>query len=210
VRLIGIVDYGVGNLFSLRRAFETLGYRTERATCARSLDTYDHIVLPGVGAFGVAANRLHETGMGEAVREQALDGKRVTGICLGMQLLADSSVEFGCHEGLSLIPGEVIEIPKSNAAHAIRIPNIGWRKLEHRDDAQWQSMSGNDGTYAYFVHSYRFVTRDEEDTVAWTVINGVRVAGVVIRANIDGFQFHPEKSGPAGLSMLQRIVEREL
>jgi imidazole glycerol-phosphate synthase subunit HisH len=196
---IGIVDYGVGNLASVRHALHTMGYRCRIAGTSESLAQSDLLLLPGVGAFKAAMQALQASELTDFVRQEALDGKPVVGICLGMQLLADSSSELGLTAGLGLIPGKVVALEQSRW-------HIGWNSIEVvRDDPLF--MNG-DGQAMYFNHSYVFdapaeyqaaVARLDELSEPFTV--GVH------RNNVVGLQFHPEKSQAAGRHMLASVIE---
>ena len=201
--MIGIVDFGGGNLFSLQEALRRIDRNFRIVTQPRDIEGLDLAILPGVGAFGVAMARLSEMGLTEVIRDFAAEGQRVLGICLGMQMLVDQSQEFGNHKGLGLIPGQVRLIPQSPDAAAIRVPNIGWRQLQGSDR---DAATFGDGQYAYFVHSYYVDVEDEFDLKAWIPVNGCKVAAIIRRDNVSGFQFHPEKSGEAGIRLLERAI----
>ena len=196
---IGIVDYGVGNLASVWHALHTMGYRCRIAGDSSSLAQTDLLLLPGVGAFPAAMKALHASDLSDFVRQQAIDGKPLVGICLGMQLLADSSSELGHTQGLGLIPGKVVATMKSHW-------HIGWNNIEvvKNDDL----FMNSDGQEMYFNHSYVFeapaeyqsiVARLDESSEPFTV--GVR------RNNVVGLQFHPEKSQAAGRLILASVID---
>ena len=202
--MVAIVDYGVGNLFSLVSSFKSLGIEA-LATGDRSvIENADKIVLPGVGAFGDAAEKLFKSGLADVVKEQAALGKPVLGICLGMQLLFDKSLEYGEHKGLGLIPGEVrpIEevIPKD-----LKVPHIGWNALEfgRRKSAIFKYL--NEGDCVYFVHSY-YGANCKSSLIATTEY-GATLTAAVAKDNVYGCQFHPEKSGRVGLKILKAFCE---
>lgn len=204
--MIAIVDYGVGNLFSLKSSLAALGLEAVITGDAACLEESDRIILPGVGAFGDARKKLADAGLDKALVSLASKGKPLLGICLGMQLLFDCSLEFGRFEGLGLIPGSVVPIEPELEKNGLKlkIPHIGWNKLdivkEHpllRNTAQ--------GEYMYFVHSF-YASDCKVDTIADTDY-GVRLTAAVARDNVMGTQFHPEKSGAAGLALLRAFAE---
>ena len=204
--MIGIVDYGVGNLFSLRSSFAAIG---QEAIVSRDADTLlacERIVLPGVGAFGDAARLLRESGMAELVLAAAREGKPILGICLGMQLLFEESYEYGCHRGLGLIKGAVRPIADKIPA-GLKIPHIGWNAL-HFEKRHPVFRYVDEGAYVYFVHSYHG-TECEAATVAVTEY-GAPLCAAVADGNVCGCQFHPEKSGAVGLSILRAFAEGEV
>ena len=201
--MIAIVDYGVGNLFSLESSFAAIGAEVTVTADPAALKAADKILLPGVGAFEDAAKKLRQTGLDTVVKELAAGGKPLMGICLGMQLLFDKSYEYGCHEGLGLIPGKVI--PISNAIPAgLKIPHIGWNALHfHRECPIFKEIS--EGDCVYFVHS--FYASDCADTTVATAEYGAPLTAAVARGNVYGCQFHPEKSGAVGLKILKAFAE---
>ena len=197
---IAIVDYGAGNLKSVSKALDYLGL-TGRITAEPSaLAAADGIILPGVGAFPDAMQRLRERGLDTALREQAAAGKPLLGICLGMQLLAEESSEVRPTPGLGLIPGRVDRIQTAE-----KLPQIGWNSLRlTHPNALTQDL--RDGDYVYFVHSYMFYAGQEADVAAVTDY-GATVTAMVARGAVFGCQFHPEKSGEVGLQILKRFGE---
>lgn len=199
--MLAIVDYGVGNLFSLRSSLKALGVDAETVSSPEGLKTASHIILPGVGAFGDAAKKLRDTGLYDAVKGEASDGKPILGICLGMQLLLDKSYEFGEHEGLGLIPGTVRPIADVIPAD-YKIPHIGWNELEFTDHPLFKGL--NKGDCVYFVHSY--YGADCPNVIA-TTDYGAPLTAAVAKDNVMGCQFHPEKSGPVGLKILRAFCE---
>lgn len=205
--MITVVDYGRGNLFSIRQALSRLGFDHCLTTDPDCVRKAEHLLLPGVGAFGDAMETLHRLGMAEAVREAATRGTRLLGICLGMQMLADLSHEFGRTTGLSLIPGEVVRIPEGegDADDRVRVPNVGWRELRWREGSP--VFAGLEAPlFGYFVHSFWFRPAVEADVASTIRINQTDVTAIVQRDNIVGFQFHPEKSGPSGLRLLANAL----
>ena len=201
--MIAIVDYGVGNLFSLTSSFAAIGAEVTVTADPAALKAADKILLPGVGAFEDAAKKLRQTGLDTVVKELAAGGKPLMGICLGMQLLFDKSYEYGKHEGLGLIPGKVI--PISNAIPAgLKIPHIGWNALHfHRECPIFKEI--NEGDCVYFVHS--FYASDCADTTVATAEYGAPLTAAVAKDNVYGCQFHPEKSGAVGLKILKAFAE---
>lgn len=200
--MIAIIDYGRGNLFSIGQALHRLGETFEVVTDPEHVRRAERVILPGVGAFGDAMRTLRDSGMIEAVREVARSGRTLVGICLGAQMLAERSEEFGLHDGLGLIEGDVKALPSGSE----RIPNVGWRRLEAA--AGNHAMASFVGRYFYFVHSFHVVCRHEQDVAATIRMNGAPVTAVLWRDNVRGAQFHPEKSGPAGLDILHHMLNR--
>ncbi len=197
---LGIVDYGVGNIFSLKKAFEHLGIDVAVTGNAGVLNNCSGIILPGVGAFCDAAANIFEGGLDQVIREQAAKGKTVLGICLGMQLLFDYSTEGGVTKGLGLFPGWVDRIPDS-----VKVPHMGWNSLENMEDSKLFEGIGK-SAYVYFVHSYYAKVRDKANICAVSSY-GTDIPAVVKRDNILGMQFHPEKSGRVGLNLLNNVKE---
>lgn len=202
-----IIDYGVGNLFSLKSGFAAVGENCEVSGDADVIAAADRIVLPGVGAFGDAANKLAATGLVPLIKQKAALGVPLLGICLGMQLLFVSSGEFGRHYGLGLLGGRV-ESLKSDLDRCnldLKIPHIGWNSLTvHRPENPLMKYT-KDGDYVYFVHSYYAV--DCSRSLVATADYGVPVPAVCAADNVFGCQFHPEKSGAAGLRILKAFCE---
>ena len=201
--MIGIIDYGVGNLFSLRSSFAAIGCEAIVSRDPAALSACERIVLPGVGAFGDAARLLRESGMADLVLSEAAAGKPILGICLGMQLLLEESHEYGIHKGLGLIPGAVRPIFETIPA-GLKIPHIGWNAL-HFERKHPVFRYVDEGAYVYFVHSYHG-TACGESTVAVTDY-GAPLCAAVCKDNVVGCQFHPEKSGAVGLSILRAFAE---
>lgn len=205
--MIAIVDYGVGNLFSLSSSLDYLGLANTVTADADVLAQADRIILPGVGAFGDAMDKLRHTGLAEPIRALALRGKPLLGICLGMQLLFDSSEEYGTHEGLGLIPGTVVSLKDAleKQGFSYKVPHIGWNSL-HLCRPDNPLMKGtSEGDFVYYVHSF-YAVGCEEDTVANSEY-GIPVTGAVNRGSVYGTQFHPEKSGSVGLRILRAFAE---
>lgn len=197
---IGIVDYGVGNIYSLQKAFEHIGVDTVVSKDAKVLDGCSGIVLPGVGAFSDACSNISDSGLKDIILNQAAKGKLVLGICLGMQLLFDYSTEGGIFKGLGLIPGWVDRIPGS-----VKVPHMGWNTVQMKNNCE--VLRGiKDGAYVYYVHSY-YVKAEQRSDICAVTSYGTDIPAVVRRNNILGLQFHPEKSGETGLIILNNIKE---
>jgi glutamine amidotransferase len=193
--LIAIVDYGVGNVRSVERALAHVGAEPKLTADPADLEQADGLVLPGVGAFAPALEKLSDHGLGRRIVELAKSGKPLLGVCLGYQLLFEESTEHGRHEGLGLLPGKVVEVENS-----ARLPVIGWCRVSKSDDAVlWQGIK--DGSYFYFVHSY--TPESSDSAIAWTEHSPAAAAA---RGNVMGTQFHPEKSGPDGLRVYKNFV----
>ena len=201
--MIAIVDYGVGNLFSLTGSFAALGLHAKVTGDPEDLVRADHIVLPGVGAFGDARRKLSESGMEESILREVRRGKPLLGICLGMQLLFSESLEYGRHEGLSLLAGQVRPIADDLPAPR-KIPHMGWNALRYRQPSPiFREVP--EGSYVYYVHSY-YAKAEAKDCTAVSDY-GIEITGAVQKENIFGTQFHPEKSGKTGLLILKAFAE---
>ena len=203
--MVSIIDYGVGNLFSLRSSFAAIGEEARVTSDPEGIRAADRVILPGVGAFGDAADKLRETGLDRVVREEAARGKPLMGICLGMQLLFERSVEYGEHKGLGLLKGEIRPIAERIPAN-LKIPQMGWNALKIVRESPLFKYT-KDGEYVYFVHSYSAVNC-EESLLASTEY-GADLTACVGKDNVFGCQFHPEKSGETGLRMLKAFCETE-
>jgi glutamine amidotransferase len=201
--MIAIVDYGVGNLFSLRCSLYSLGLETVVTSDAGVIGNADRIILPGVGAFGDAAAKLRESGLDRVVIAQAKEGKPLLGICLGMQLLFEKSYEFGEHEGLGLLHGSVVPM-QGTIPQSLKIPQMGWNALIRKKNHPLLK-SVREGDCVYFVHSY--YAADCQESLIATTEYGVELTAVVAKANVMGCQFHPEKSGAVGLGILSAFAE---
>ncbi|MEG1658446.1 MAG: imidazole glycerol phosphate synthase subunit HisH [Oscillibacter sp.] len=202
--MIAIVDYGVGNLFSLVSALDALGLASEVTRSAEALRAADRLILPGVGAFGDAKRKLDATGLVPVLREQAAQ-KPLLGICLGMQLLFEKSLEYGETAGLGLIPGEVAPLGEDLTDQALKVPHMGWNRLEiQREDPIFAHFSGGD--FVYYVHGF-YARHCADATLAASQYGNVAVPGVVRRGRVYGMQFHPEKSGDGGLGLLRAFSE---
>lgn len=202
--MTAIVDYGVGNLFSLQSSLRSLGLETEVTGQAERLRAADRIILPGVGAFGDARAKLDATGLVPVLLEEA-ERKPLLGICLGMQLLFDRGFEYGEHPGLGLIPGEVAFLGEDLGDQELKVPHMGWNRLEIQKDDPLFNYFEN-GEYVYYVHSY-YARNCRENTLGVSWYGDAAVTGAVRRGNVWGTQFHPEKSGGAGLRLLRAFAE---
>ena len=202
--MIAIVDYGVGNLFSLKSSLAAVGAEAVVTGEADTLRRADKILLPGVGAFGDAAEKLRATGLDSVLTDEARRGKPLMGICLGMQLLFDRGFEYGEHAGLSLIPGEVRPIAEVIPAD-LKIPHIGWNALCFTEKKSSLFRYIKEGDCVYFVHSY-YAAKCEADVIA-NAEYGAMLTAAVQRDNVCGCQFHPEKSGRVGLAILRAFCE---
>ena len=201
--MIAIVDYGVGNLFSLQSSFRAIGAEVLVTADPAVLRKADKIILPGVGAFQDAAQKLRESGLAECICTLAAEGKPLMGICLGMQLLFEKSYEYGCHAGLGLIPGAVRPI-RDVIPEELKVPHIGWNALKFKRESPL--FSGiHEGDCVYFVHS--FYAADCEESIIATSEYGGELTAAVARGNVYGCQFHPEKSGKVGLAILKSFVD---
>ncbi len=203
--MVAIIDYGVGNLFSLRSSLRAIGAEAEITADRDKIKAADRLILPGVGAFGDAAAKLRSGGMDELLKEQAASGKPLLGICLGMQLLFDKSYEFGEYAGLGLIPGEVVPM-QGSIPSTLKIPHIGWNRL-HFTQTSPLFADIRDGDYVYFVHSY-YACRCDAHVLA-TTDYGIAMTAAAAKGNVYGCQFHPEKSGDVGLRVLAAFCRME-
>lgn len=202
--MIAIIDYGVGNLFSLKSSLAAIGAEAVVTGDAKTVQQADRILLPGVGAFEDAMYKLRSSGMAEVVQQEAAAGKPLLGICLGMQMLFDKSFEYGEHEGLGLIRGNVIPISEVIPA-GLKIPHIGWNALHFTEKESPIFRYINEGDCVYFVHSYYAADCDEDVTA--TAEYGAELTAAVEHGNVYGCQFHPEKSGSVGLKILRAFCE---
>ena len=201
--MISLLDYGMGNLRSVQRAFEAVADGARVITTAEEIDAADRLVVPGVGAFADAARHLRESGVGEAIRRHVASGKPFLGICLGMQLLVDVGTEDGEHAGLGVVPGRCVRLDVDRTA-GLKVPHMGWNGLAF--DAACPLFVGLDqGDHAYFVHVYHVEPADETDVAAVADYGGP-FAAALWRDNLYATQFHPEKSQRVGLTMLRNFA----
>lgn len=207
---VTVVDYGIGNLLSVCRALEASGASVNLTGDAQAIAAADRLVLPGVGAFGKCSLELRNHGLWDSVLEFAASDRPLMGICVGMQLLFESGEEFGTHPGLGLIAGVVRAIdPKKPDGGIRKIPHIGWNRLEKPAHRTWQGTilePITEGESVYFVHSFAGNPTHPEDVLATTEYEGTHILAAVQRGNLTGTQFHPEKSGRIGLTMVERFL----
>lgn len=201
--MLAIVDYGAGNVFNVQKAFHKLGVATQVTDREETILAADGLVIPGVGAFKPAMEILESKGLVSTIQKAVAAGKPLLGICLGMQLLFTSSTEYGLTKGLDLIPGQVVELPRSVlAAKGLLVPQMGWNQNRlYKTDSMYSFV---DNQYTYFVHSY--YAQCDETYIVSTVDYGVDVPAIVQKGAVYGMQFHPEKSGKVGLDLLKAFV----
>ena len=207
---VAIVDYGLGNLFSVKQACERVGHLPLISSQAEDLQHADLVILPGVGAYSDAMNALRELGLVAPIRELAHAGKPIIGICLGLQLLMERSYEFGVHEGLGLLAGEVVRFPEVNRGSPLRVPHLCWNRVcaaRGGAFAPESPLTGlPDGVFMYFVHSYYVRPVDEALVQSRTTYGGVQFCSSVLCGQIFGCQFHPERSGAQGLAFYRNLA----
>ncbi len=202
--MIAIIDYGVGNLFSLAGSLKKLDLDAVVTSDPSEIKKCDRIILPGVGAFGDAAEKLFNSGLADVILDEVKEGKPLMGICLGMQLLFEKSFEYGEHKGLGLIPGSVVPLDDVLKG-SLKVPHIGWNALDIKKPDNPLMKYTKQGDYMYYVHS--FYADTEPDYVLATSEYGFEVTGAVSKGNVYGTQFHPEKSGNDGLKILKAFSE---
>ena len=202
--MIGIIDYGVGNLFSLRSSFAAIGQEAFVSGDPAALRQADRLILPGVGAFGDAVAKLRDSGLDAFVREEVAAGKPLMGICLGMQMLFEKSMEYGEHDGLGLLKGQVVPM-QGVLPTDLKIPHIGWNQLQFTQTNCPLFRYIKNGDFVYFVHSYYATNCD--DSLAATTAYGTTPTAAVAKDNVFGCQFHPEKSGAVGLNILRAFCD---
>ena len=203
--MIAIIDYGVGNLFSLTSSFKKIGVDVVATADKEVIKSADKLILPGVGAFADAIKKLRDSGLDQVIIDEAKKGKKIMGICLGMQLLFEKSYEYGEHDGLGLLKGKVVPMENRIPAN-LKIPHIGWNALDFKRDSEIFRYI-NDGDFVYFVHS--FYADECDDSVIATSEYGAEITAAVQKENVYGCQFHPEKSGSVGLNILKAFCETE-
>ena len=203
--MIAIIDYGVGNLFSLCSSLKSIGAEAVVTPDPAVIRAADRIILPGVGAFADAAAKLRATGLDRVLLEEAANGKKIMGICLGMQMLFEESHEYGIHKGLGLIPGRVVPMA-GYIPEELKIPHIGWNPLILKGESKHPLLKYvEEGDCVYFVHSY--FAADCNESVIATAEYGRELTAAVAKGNVMGCQFHPEKSGKVGLAILKAFCE---
>jgi glutamine amidotransferase len=204
---VAIIDYGLGNLFSINNACKLVGLNTIITKDIDIINNADALILPGVGAFGDAMNSLNNNNLTQTIYEFVNTGKPFLGICLGMQLLFSESEEFGSNKGLNLINGKVVKFPSiNNNRDKIRVPQIQWNQIYAEDKNRWEDSPLRDipeGSYMHFVHSYFAIPEDKNDILTYTEYEGTRYASAVKKGNIIGIQYHPEKSAKDGIKIYQ-------
>ena len=208
---VAILDYGIGNLLSVKRGFDKVGGDAYIVDTPEGILSADRLVIPGVGAFKKGMEALEDSGFIESISNFAETGKPVMGICLGMQLFLSESEEFGAHGGLNFISGKVQAIPMIGAdGRKHKIPHIGWNELIFEEsNLQCHNILNNvpSGSNAYFVHSYSVVSDDKIHCLAHVDYNGIKIEALIKKDNIYGCQFHPEKSGEVGLTILKNFLQ---
>ncbi len=203
--MIAIIDYGVGNLFSLTSSFKKIGVDVVATADKEVIKSSDKLILPGVGAFADAIKKLRDSGLDRVIIDEAKKGKKIMGICLGMQLLFEKSYEYGEHNGLGLLKGKVVPMENRIPAN-LKIPHIGWNALDFKRESEIFRYI-NDGDFVYFVHS--FYADECDDSVIAASKYGAEITAAVQKENVYGCQFHPEKSGGVGLNILKAFCETE-
>ena len=196
--MIAVIDYGVGNLKSIYNSLKKVGIDSVVTSDENIINNADKIILPGVGAFNDAIKCLKESGLIDCIKENIRNGKPTLGICLGMQLLYEKSYEDGEFEGLGVLKGKVVKLKEG-----VKIPHMGWNSLK-KGISHKIAKNINEGEYVYYVHSY-YVKCENEDEIVFYSDYGVKVPGIVVKGNVIGMQFHPEKSGDVGLKLLKNF-----
>lgn len=204
---VAIVDYGLGNLFSINQACLHVGLETKITSNLNEIEQADAMILPGVGAFGDAMNYLRKAELTEPIKDFVETGKPFLGICLGMQLLFTESEEFGSNKGLDLIKGKIIKFPSHDAHNCrVKVPQIQWNQISKNNDSLWNSSSLRgipDNSYMHFVHSFYAKPDNDDHILSYTEYADIKYASSVLKNNITGYQFHPEKSGELGLKIYE-------
>ena len=206
---IGIVDYSLGNLYNIERSLKYLGYTVKFIQQSKDLENIDGLILPGVGSFSVGMQNLKKSNLDQGIQNFVKSGKPLLGICLGMQILASSSEEFGQHQGLNLIPGKVSHIGDTNSDDSPRkVPSIGWKNINVKQSTNTfnNALSLHENQSVYFVHSFHFLPEDEGHLIASYDYGDTKISAAVQKDNIIGYQFHPEKSGQNGLKILESFL----
>ena len=208
MKKITIVDYGVGNILSISRAVEEVGFNTELTNNHNKILGSDLLILPGVGAFENAMELLKKNGLVETLNEFVKLKKPLIGICLGMQMLLTKSFEMGEHKGLDFIPGEVIKIDNMSDKNKVKIPHINWTEIFIKSKLNSNILTKNlENRSFYFIHSFMSLTKNENHTIAYAKYYDLEIPAIIKRENVVGFQFHPEKSGKNGLKLLKNVLK---
>lgn len=203
---IGVIDYGMGNLFSVEQALKRLGCEVIVTADEKMLDTTDALLLPGVGAFPDAIKRLTETNLDRYLHKVKAENRPLLGICLGMQLLFEQSEEVSPTNGLGFFKGSIKRFSGDHAGQAYRVPHMGWNELVVTKRPSWLKGEGS-AKHVYFVHSFYAANLDETELVAYADYHGIKVPGIVVNGSITGMQFHPEKSGELGVYLLEQWLK---
>lgn len=206
---VTVLDFGIGNLYSVCRAVENCGGDVTMVESCPKASEVERLILPGVGAFGKCLDRMQEFGAVDLAREFAETGRPMLGICVGMQALFDVSEEFGEHPGIGLIPGRVRQLQAKAANEKLKLPHIGWAPLERPEGRDWNGTILQDvdpGEFAYFVHSYHGEPENNGSTMAVTHYGPLSVTAAANAGNVTGVQFHPERSGPVGMKIISRFL----
>jgi len=208
---IVIIDYGLGNIYSINQACQHFGYNPIVSSKEEDILSADSLILPGVGAFKVAIDQLNDKGLVDPILEFVKTGKPMMGVCLGMQLLFDESEEFGLHKGLGLIPGSIRKFPSEVNGQKLRVPNIGWNKnFEEKTGVSWDETplkETKEDDFLYFIHSFYADPKLPESVLSTSDYQGFKYCSSVKHENVYGFQFHPEKSGEIGLSIFKNFLK---
>ena len=202
--MVAIIDYGVGNLFSLKSSLSFIDVEAVVTKDPEVIKAASHIILPGVGAFPDAAAKLNATGLVDVIKAEVAKGKPLLGICLGMQMLHTKSYEYGVCDGLDFIPGEVVDMTPELPC-GLKVPHIGWNALKFKGEKSELYKYINEGDCVYFVHS--FYAKADPDCISATTEYGIELTASVEKGNVYGTQFHPEKSGKVGLNILRAFCE---
>ena len=209
VKRVTVVDYGIGNVYSVCNALSSVGATPALSADPDEIATAERLILPGVGAFSKAMENLRQRGLEEAVSQFIGSGRPMLGLCIGMQILMESSTEFGEYVGLKHIEGGVEKIPTyNNDGDRVKVPHIGWaevRPIRDFRDGPLSELQCKEDSYFYFVHSFMCKPKNPDHVLATTTYRGLNITAAIGRENIIGLQFHPERSGPAGLRLLSRF-----
>ena len=205
---VSVIDIGIGNLGNIFRALEVLGFAPHITKSPREIEASERIFLPGVGSFDIAMSNIKRSGIEDSLKKAKCNNAKIVGVCLGMQLLFETGYEVKKCQGLGFLQGEVkkMRIPENIENSALRLPNIGWRKLEFNKNSKTQFQGGENPIWAYFVHSYAVIKTNPNHIKATINFGGYNVPAIVKKDNIVGFQFHPEISGLDGLALLKKAL----